>query len=156
MWLSSTSFLLAFMFNWKVHKVFAVLENTHRDIHTKGREKGECSETSEEAEPTPNRTEEGNGDQSRGPRAVSYGQRSTNIFLKWLHISFLYNLKSNHYFFPTFFCLKNNFCRITNYTVPSTGRSAKDQVVSVATPCTENVSIKHCICPETALNQRSE
>lgn len=27
---------------------------------------------------------------------------------------------------------------------------------SVAIPCTENVSIKHCICPETALNQRSE
>lgn len=101
-------------------------------------------------------------DQKRRPELVSYRQKSTNIctfFLELLHISFSQNLKKTPLFFPTvFFCLKSNFCSITNCAYgPFTWQVCKEpNGLCWYTLLAENINIKHCVCPGTALNKETE
>lgn len=56
-----------------------------------------------------------------------------------------------------FFCLKKQLLLNNKLHLESLQPAGLERTkFSVAISCTENVNIKHCICPETALNQRSE
>lgn len=61
-------------------------------------------------------------------------------------------------FFPLFFCPQNNFCSITNYVYsPLTWQVCEEpNGLCCYTLLAENVTIKHCVCPGTALKKGSE
>lgn len=165
-----------FVFNWKVHNIYAVLENTHKnakptkqkptDQPTKA-DRGDCVVEPQKRQ-NPNQTGEKREMEMEKQRSEEKARTSKLQTEKHKYLYFFSGIithflliepKKNPTIFPhCFFCLKSNFCSITNCAYgPFTWQVCKEpNGLSWYTLLAENINIKHCVCPGTALNKETE